>query len=97
MAKIWILIHGNRFLMNTIKLLSMKILLWPKRFRSSLIQSVLVSPDICGCYHIIQYSIYNHFPTVLKNVNLETKNILKKSTLPNFFSLTRISRRIYFW
>ena len=51
--------------------------LWLKRSGSSLIKSVSILPDIhwCGCYHIIQYSIYNNFSVFCKNFNLKTQNI----------------------
>ena len=44
------------------------------------ILTISVLPDICwcGCYHTIQYSIYNNFSVFCKTFNFETQNNLKK-------------------
>ena len=74
MPKILILIHGNRFLMNEIKI---KLLM--KNTNSGQIDLtciLTVLPDICVGV-MIQYFIYNNFSVVCKNFNFEIENILE--------------------
>ena len=75
MPEILILIHGNRFLMNKIKLLLMKNPALTEESGSS--DSVSYCLVIVGMGGMIQYSIYNNFSVFCKKFNLETENISK--------------------
>ena len=44
----------------------------------------------CGCYYMIQYSIYDNFSVFCKKINLEIENILKIDPTKFILSIKKI-------
>ena len=71
MPEISICFHGDRFLMNKIKI-KLSLMKNP----SLTVKSVSVLTGICWCWcYMIQYFFYNNFSVFCKDFNLKTENI----------------------